>query len=321
MYAIINAHPEFEITCLVRNKKKGALVKEKYPSTRLVYGDLDSSDLIAEESFKADIVCNWASCEHLASVQAIAEGLSRKPGDQFGTFIHVSGTDILCYPDLEAGTYGASNNKIFDDWDSIGELLSIKDTAPHQDVDMTVLRLGATKARTAIVCPPTIYGPGRGPGNQRSIQVPEMALTTLNRGSGVTVEGGQNIWNIVHIHDLSDLFLKLVEEAARGGGIAKWGNEGYYFVENGEVVWADVAKKIANEAEKQGYIKTTELQNLDVKAVDEIWPFASFFWGTNSRCKAIRARKVLNWAPTRPSLFDEIPDIVAAEATSMGLRA
>jgi hypothetical protein len=57
LYAIVKAHPEYEITALVRNPDKGAQVAVDYPKVKLVYGDLDSSDLLEEESKKADIVC------------------------------------------------------------------------------------------------------------------------------------------------------------------------------------------------------------------------------------------------------------------------
>lgn len=57
LYAIATAHPEYEITALVRNSQKGALVAKQYPRIKLAYGDLDSDELIEEESRKADIVC------------------------------------------------------------------------------------------------------------------------------------------------------------------------------------------------------------------------------------------------------------------------
>ena len=41
---------------MVRNSDKGAKVAAKFSKIRLVYGDLDSVDLIAEEAAKADIV-------------------------------------------------------------------------------------------------------------------------------------------------------------------------------------------------------------------------------------------------------------------------
>ena len=56
LYTVNHAHPDWELTCLVRSSDKGAQVAAQYPKVRLVYGTLDSEDLIAEEAAKADIV-------------------------------------------------------------------------------------------------------------------------------------------------------------------------------------------------------------------------------------------------------------------------
>jgi uncharacterized protein YbjT (DUF2867 family) len=56
LHAITKAHPDWEITALVRNSSKGAKVASQYASVRLVYGDLESTELIAEEAKNADIV-------------------------------------------------------------------------------------------------------------------------------------------------------------------------------------------------------------------------------------------------------------------------
>jgi len=57
LYAITTAHPEYEMTCLVRNSDKGAQVVKDNPNIKLVYGDLDSVGLLETEAKKADIVC------------------------------------------------------------------------------------------------------------------------------------------------------------------------------------------------------------------------------------------------------------------------
>lgn len=53
---ILTAHPDWDITCSVRNSDKGAKIAAVFPSVKLVYGDLDSADMLEEESSKADIV-------------------------------------------------------------------------------------------------------------------------------------------------------------------------------------------------------------------------------------------------------------------------
>ena len=56
LYAIVEAHPEYEITCLVRNSDRGTAVASQYAKVKLVYGSLDDADLVQVESKKADIV-------------------------------------------------------------------------------------------------------------------------------------------------------------------------------------------------------------------------------------------------------------------------
>jgi hypothetical protein len=51
--------------------------------------------------------------------------------------------------------------KVFDDLEGVGELTSLPDEAFHRNVDKIVLECGTKHAdvvRTAIICPPTIYG-------------------------------------------------------------------------------------------------------------------------------------------------------------------
>ncbi len=56
LYALFKAHPDWDYTCIVRNADKGAKVAAAYPKVRLVYGTLDSIDLLEEEAGKADII-------------------------------------------------------------------------------------------------------------------------------------------------------------------------------------------------------------------------------------------------------------------------
>ena len=263
-----------------------------------------------------------ANADHEGAAKAIAKGLAARSGEYAGVWIHTSGTGILCFADLQRQVFGESSSKIYDDWDGIGELFSMPDQAPHRTVDKIVQAAGmdlTARVDTAIVCPPCIYGKGRGPGNQRSMQLYELARLTLEQKHGVQVGAGKAHWTSVHVSDLSNCFLKLVEDAAMRAKKATWGKEGYYFTENGDFVWGDISKQVATEAHKQGFLQTDEVVTVPDAAIDKLTPYATFMFGTNSRCKAIRARKLLGWSPKGRSMEDEIPDAVASEARRSGL--
>ena len=260
----------------------------------------------------------------MISAKAIAKGLAAHSEDHPGYWVHTSGTGLLAFKDIETKSYGAPSNKVYDDWDGITEVTSLPDSAPHRNVDKIVLAAGtehASTVNTAIVCPPTIYGQGRGPGNQRSHQVPELARCTLERKEGFQIDAGQSKWTNVHVYDLSDAYLKLVEAAVDAGGRATWGKEGYYFTDSGDGdhIWEDIAHSIARAAHKQGLIPSTKVAIISAEDADQLTQFGSVMWGSNSRGKAIRARKLLGWSPKEKSLEDDIPDVVAIEARRLGI--
>jgi hypothetical protein len=73
LHEIVQKHPEYEIVCLVRDSDQGALVASQYEKIRLVYGNLDSVELLELEARKADIVLSELN------VRAIRSDLSLFP--------------------------------------------------------------------------------------------------------------------------------------------------------------------------------------------------------------------------------------------------
>lgn len=116
----------------------------------------------------------------------------------------------------------------------------------HRDVDKIVLAANDNAAvKTAIVCPPCICGPGRGLVNTRSMQVYELAKFTLKNGFAPVIGKGLTEWDYIHVHDLADLIVSLVESAQDPKTLNDpefFGAHGYYFCEAGPFKWGDVAK-------------------------------------------------------------------------------
>jgi len=53
---IIEKHPEWHLSLLVRNEEQKSLVLGRWPQVRIVIGDMDNKSLMIEEASKSDVV-------------------------------------------------------------------------------------------------------------------------------------------------------------------------------------------------------------------------------------------------------------------------
>ncbi|KAJ4390723.1 hypothetical protein N0V93_004321 [Gnomoniopsis smithogilvyi] len=312
-------HPDYEYTALVRSEEKAKQVSRTYPSVKIVIGDLDSYDLIKAQAAKNDIILHAADAsDHEGAARAIAAGiLEGHSKESPGFWLHTGGTGILTYVDSKDDRLGEASDKVHDDLDKVDELTSLPDDAFHRNVDKIVLEATTQHSdivKATIVCPPTIYGKGRGPVSGRGRQVYEMAKLILTGKYIPIIGAGKSRWNNVHIEDLSDVFELLVEAAVRKDLFDElWGAKGYMLIENGEHVWSDLARKMGKEAERSGYVESLEERPLDKETALNQAGFEAVSWGLNSRGRGLRAKKFLGWQPKQHSLEDELPVIVQQE--------
>lgn len=195
-------------------------------------------------------------------------------------------------------------------------------------VENLVISQTSSSVKTALIVGPLIYGVGRGPVNQRSVQAPEIAKATLKLGHGFKLNEGKNIWSNIHVHDLASL-VSLLVGAAKDGKDGFWNENGVFNVENGELVspfaklrthvltekaFGELSALIAKEAHKQGLIKADDhLETIDAAKADSLSGHASILWGTNARTRSSNAQKNLDWKPTGASLEATIADLVESE--------
>jgi len=158
----------------------------------------------------------------------------------------------------------ATNNKIYNDVTDIVQITSLGPSYLHGPCDVAVLSTGnELKVPTAIVCPPAIYGIGKGPVKTRNGQLPFLGEEILKRGKGFMINEGKDYFDCkstkegfstasksvarrlnnsefisdVHVDDVSNALILLTEEALKpNGGKAQWGAEEYYFCEAGDFV-------------------------------------------------------------------------------------
>lgn len=246
-----------------------------------VLGSLDDANLLTREAHLADGVINAASSDHAAAVRALLDGLvgSGKP------FLHTSGSSVV--GDDARGAFRA--DLVFD-----GEspwVVHPSKQARHE-IDQQVLGAAQRGVRSVVICPSLIYGTGRGL-NPHSVQIPFLAGYASTHGAVPIVGAGQTVWSHVHIDDVVDLFRRALTSAPAGA---------FYFAENGESLWADIAATLAARL-TQGRVV-----HLAAEDAAERWgePRAYFSFGSNSRVSAGRARRELGWKPQHASVLDWI---------------
>lgn len=279
----------FNISALVR-RPEDADKMEQFGVTPVI-GTLDDDQLLRLQSTKADIVFNTANCDHRPSAVAIIKGLEERAGKtgQKPILVHTSGAGVLS--DNSNGSGGSLSEDpaatIWDDADFEAHA-AIPNHAPHRFVDVEVFaaaRRGLIK--TYLMVPPTVFGKGIGPfaANRMSIQIPRLVYHSLIARRVMYVGKGENQWTNVHVADLAELYLLVMNAAIND--TAPEGVKGIYYPSSEYFVWSDVAHRIAESLYRRKILQT---------------PFATtglqrgWFWGSNVRIKCTNGEQ-LGWKP------------------------
>lgn len=159
-------------------------------------------------------------------------------------------------------------------------------------IDRLVRDAAGRGVRSAVLCNMLIYGSGRGL-HRDSVQVPMLMAQAWKRGIVRTVGPELNIWSNVHIDDVVDLYLIALKKSPAGA---------FYFVENGEASFREMAHAIARR------LGLVALQGWSVEDAAKEWGMGSVLHslGSNSRVRGRRARSELEWAPRHGSVTEWI---------------
>ncbi|KAJ6172038.1 hypothetical protein N7470_001105 [Penicillium chermesinum] len=255
-----------------------------------------------------------ATYKHVPSVEAISRGLANRSKP-------VSGASVLSIPDITNNRYGEAPQKCYDDVKDASELRDIiHRNSTARAVDEYLLNIPGTK--TAIVFPPIIYGKGSGPVNQRSIQIPNLARNALETRQTIQVGKGESIWSNIHIADLAQVFVKLVEKAVTGTEEDLWNHNGLYLVGNSKAItFGQISQLVANAAHKAGLTDSSSVKSVNASEADAVMGKGSIFWGTNAHQSSSRASTLLGWTQKEHSIEEDIPLTVQDEASRLGLHA
>ena len=264
---------------LVRSAQRAAQVRAF--GIEPVLGSLADAALLAQAAREADAVINAANSDDRGAVEAMLPALSGS-GKRF---IHTSGSSIV--GDMSAGARG---DKVYEDETPVQPLPG---KAARVAIDRLVLDSARDGVRAVVICPTMIYGRGRG-AHPESIQVPRLIALAKKYGVPRHVGPGENVWSNVHIDDLVPLYLLALDKAPAGA---------FYFAENGENSYRELAEAIGRMLSMGSRTLPMPID----EAVAELGESgAQFSFGSNSRVRAVRARRELGWSPKGRPLIEEI---------------
>ncbi|KAF1045468.1 MAG: Aurachin B dehydrogenase [Herbaspirillum frisingense] len=239
-----------------------------------VIGTLDDSALLAAEAARADAVINCASSDHRPAIEALIAGLAGSGK----ILLHTSGSSQV--GDAVAGN--VLTGQIFDE--STPLVVGAEKWARYE-LDQRIL--ATPGMRGVVVCNTLIYGHGKGL-QPDSVQIPALVAQARDSGAVRIVGRGVNRWSTVHLDDVCALYQLVLERPD---------TQGFYFAENGESSYAEMAEAIARR------MRIERIEHLSEEEAIALWGLnkARYSLGSNSRVRALRARRELGWQPRHAS--------------------
>jgi len=266
---------------LVRSKEKADQLQRL--GIDPVLGSLDDSNIVTEAARAADAVINAASSDHRPVVETVLKALAGtgKP------FIQTSGSSIVC-----DDARGESENSQVFTGDTPFDPIPQK--AARVAIDRLVRKSGIESGiRAVVICPTLVFGQGHGL-HKESVQIPRLVEQSRKRGVGVHIGQGVNIWSNVFIDDVVDLFVLALEKAPTGS---------FFFAENGEQTFQKIAEAISKNLGFGGKTEPWDINEAMAELGDEL---VRFGLGSNSRVRALNARRLLGWKPSGASVLEAV---------------
>jgi len=295
--ALLQTPSKYTVSALVRQEDQAEVLRKL--GVTPVLGSLDDAEVLTKASREADVVINAANSDHLPAIHAIVKGIKEKK-DPNALLIHTSGTSAISFEGITTVP--------FDDED-IARVHNIPLTVIHRDVDSFIFE-NSNDFKAIIVVPSTINGVGSGPFKKTSVQAIGLAKVAVKRRkAGYLARDHEVVWSNVHIADLVDLYI-LVLEGALSGKIDKYGKEGgWYLGIAAEHTWIKIAERLAVILHKHGLVDTTSISPFEKEIEDKFGRFADVAYGKDSRGIANRGRK-LGWNPHRPNVYETLEEQV-----------
>jgi len=258
-----------DVLALVRSEAKGEILKKA--GVKLAVGDLANPAGYAGSAWGRAAFVNVAQEYSPQGVEldrkTITSARDLLRGQVGATFIYTSG----CW--VQGPTEGVADENT-----AVKPARAVSWRPAHEQVALEMAKDGI---RSVVVRPSIVYGGARG-------GIPAMFFgTALKHGAAHTVGPGENHWPMVHIDDLAELYVRLVERAPAGSV--------YYASDASRLTQREIAEAAARGAGKDGKVQA---QQPDGSPYQEALML-------DQQISSEKARNDLDWRPRHESFAAE----------------
>ena len=258
-----------DVLALVRSEAKGEALKKA--GVKLAVGELGNPAGYAGAAWGraafVHVAQDWSAQGPELDRRTISSARDLLRGQVGATFIYTSG----CW--VQGPTDGVA-----DESTPTKPARAVSWRPAHEQAALEMARDGI---RSVVVRPGIVYGGARG-------GIPAMFFgTALKHGAAQTVGAGENHWPLVHIDDLAELYVRLVERAPAGSV--------YYAADASRLTQREIAEAAARAAGKDG---KAQPQQPDGTPYQEALTL-------DQQISSEKARNDLDWRPRHESFVGE----------------
>ena len=270
-----------DVQALVRNKEKASALQAA--GVKLVQGELGNPAGYSAAAYGAQAVVHCASDsgpQHVEldrkSIQNARELLHGRVG---ATFIYTSGIWVI----------GDTAGAVVDESRPADPAKLVAWRPAHEQLALALANEGI---RAVVVRPGIVYGGARG-------GIPASFFgTALKQGAAQMIGDGANHWPLVHVDDLAELYVRLVERAPAGSI--------FHATDSSTRTVREIAEAASRAAGKDGKVAAVPLE----KARSTMGPFADAL-ALDQKVSSEKARTELEWRPRHEDFVAEAPQLFA----------
>ena len=270
-----------DVQALVRNKEKASALQAA--GVKLVQGDLGNPAGYSAAAYGAQAIVHCASDSGPQSVEldrkSIQNARELLHGRVGATFIYTSGIWVL----------GDTAGAVVDESRPTDPAKIVAWRPAHEQLALELAKEGI---RAVVVRPGIVYGGARG-------GIPSSFFgTALKQGTSQMVGEGANHWPLVHVDDLAELYVRLVERAPAGSI--------FHATDASTRTVREIAEAASRAAGKDGKAIALPLD----KARSTMGPFADAL-ALDQKVSSEKARSELDWRPRHEDFVAEAAQLFA----------